>query len=98
MQKSKQTTLMIEDRPSLLPAIGNIKTLNSNPPSRKNSDSRLYEQYVDSDDSPTHVQNTKVSMVKLITSKFNRIVPGKSIDFEQQMISDFVRKSKEMDF
>jgi hypothetical protein len=98
MQKSKFTNLMIEDRPSLLPAIGNIQTLNSNPPSRKNSDSRLYEQHIDSDDSPTHVPSTKVSMVKLITSKINRIVPGKSIDFEQQMISDFVRKSKEMDF
>lgn len=36
-------------------------------------------------------------MTKFLTSKFNRLIPGKSIDVEQQMIQDFVRKSKEMD-
>jgi hypothetical protein len=36
-------------------------------------------------------------MSKFFTHKFNRLIPGKSIDVEQQMIQDFVRKSKEMD-
>ncbi len=97
ISQSKYTTLTVDDRPSMLPTILNNFVPDSNSVSRKNSESRLYEAYLDCDESPSRMPNTKVSMTKMIKSKFNRLIPGKSIDFEKQMIREFVRKSKEME-
>ena len=67
----------------MLPKISNNFVPYSNSVSRKNSESRLYEAYLDNDESPSRMPNTKVSMTKMIKSKFNRLIPGKSIDFEK---------------
>lgn len=47
------------------------------------------------EDSPVKLHGKK--MTKFLSHKFNRLIPGRSIDIEQKMIEEFVRKSKEMD-
>ena len=76
-----------------MPAITKSIDVTRDSPLDKYSESRLYEAYLENEDSP--IKGNK--MTKFFSKNFNRLIPGKSIDFDQRMISDFVRKSKEMD-
>jgi hypothetical protein len=73
-------------RPSRLPAISSSFAGEKNSPVRKSSDSRLYQAYLENEDSPSKLPSNKALMTKFFTKKFNRLIPGKSIDVEQLMI------------
>lgn len=96
-QSIQKTEDSVDTRPGLLPAISISYAGEKNSPIRKGSDSQLYQSYLEQEDSPSKLPGNKAAMTKFFTNKFNRLIPGKSIDVEQQMISEFVRKSKEMD-